>query len=319
MVKFLFMKNKISRNYDAAYKHLFDYPGMVRQLLENFIPMDWVKWVDYDKLEKVNASFVRKNYKKKESDVIYKLNFQDQTAYLYLLLEFQSTADPNMPFRIQSYVNDFYESIIKKEKRERYPIIFPVVIYNGDKPWTVPDNVRDKIEIPKDPKLEPFIPSLKYFKIIINEFKKSSLLKIRNILSSIFLIEQTDIKDFDAQLRELAKIIKEELDPDLIEAFQNWFQRFIENDPVPDIQTLIQANEKEVNTMFAVTVEKWKKQLEKRGEKRGKMKGKIETAQNMMKDGFSTSQIQKYTGLSIEEIKKLTPSPPLLEREGEKE
>ena len=313
MVKFLFMKKSIIRNYDAAYKHLFDYPGMVRQLLENFIAMDWVKWVDYEKLEKINASFIRKNYKKKESDVIYKLNFQDQTAYLYLLLEFQSTVDPNMPFRIQSYVNDFYESIIKKEKKDRYPIIFPVVIYNGDKPWNVPDNIKDKIEVPKDPKLLPYIPSLKYFKVIINEFKKESLLKIRSILSSIFLIEQLDIKDFNTQLGQLAKIIKEELDPDIIEAFQNWFQRFIESEEIPDIQTLIHANEKEVNTMFAMTVEKWKKQLEKKGEKRGekkgekrgKIEGKIETAKNMLQKKYAIQTIAELTGLPLNEIKKL--------------
>ena len=269
------MKQTTSQNYDAAYKHLFDYPGIVKQLLENFIP---VKWVDYKKLEKVNASFVRRNYKKKESDVIYKLNFKDQTAYLYLLIEFQSTVDSNMPFRIQSYVNDFYESLLKKEKKDRYPIIFPVVIYNGDKPWLAADNVKDKIEIPKDPKLAPYIPSLKYFKIIINEFKKSSLMKIRNILSSIFLIEQMDIKEFDAQLSELVKIIKEELDPNLIDAFQNWFQRFIEGEPLPKAETLIQANEKEVYTMFATSVKKWEKELEKKG----KIEGKIETAVKML-------------------------------------
>ena len=303
------MKNKISQNYDAAYKHLFDYPGMVRQLLENFIPMDWVKWVDYEKLEKVNASFVRRNYKKKESDVIYKLNFQDQTAYLYLLLEFQSTVDTNMPFRIQSYVNDFYESIIKKGKKDRYPIIFPVVIYNGDKTWTVPDNVKDKIEIPKDPKLEPYIPSLKYFKIIINEFKKSSLLKIRSILSSIFLIEQMDIKELENKFRELAEIISEEVSTDLKEAFQNWFQRFLEVEEIQNSEKLTLTNEKEVYTMFATTVKKWEKQLEKRGEKRGKKEGikegKIETAKNFYRLGLSINQIAEGTGLSIEEIQKI--------------
>ncbi|HCL58086.1 MAG TPA: hypothetical protein DHW82_13920, partial [Spirochaetia bacterium] len=43
----------------------------------------------------------------------------------------------------------------------------------------------------------------------------------------------------------------------------------------------------------------------KEGKIEGEKKGKIETAKNMLKDGFSASQIQKYTGLSIEEIEKL--------------
>ena len=41
------------------------------------------------------------------------------------------------------------------------------------------------------------------------------------------------------------------------------------------------------------------------GEKKGKLEGKIETAKNMLKDGFPIIQIQKYTGLSNEEIEQL--------------
>ena len=46
---------------------------------------------------------------------------------------------------------------------------------------------------------------------------------------------------------------------------------------------------------------------EKRGEKRGKIEGKIETAKNMLKMKLDIKIIQMATGLSIEEIKKLTP------------
>ena len=40
-------------------------------------------------------------------------------------------------------------------------------------------------------------------------------------------------------------------------------------------------------------------------EKKGKIQGKLEDARNMLKDGLKINHIAKYTGLSIEEIKKL--------------
>jgi len=114
-----------------------------------------------------------------------------------------------------------------------------------------------------------------------------------------------DIKELENKFRDLAKIISEEVSTDLKEAFQNWFQRFLEVEEIQNSEKLTLTNEKEVYTMFATTVKKWGRQLEKKGKKEGKIEGKIETAKNMLKDGFSTIQIQKYTGLSMEEIEKL--------------
>jgi len=85
-----------------------------------------------------------------------------------------------------------------------------------------------------------------------------------------------DIKKLENKFKELAEIISEEVSSDLKEAFQNWFQRFLEVEEIPDSEKLTMTNEKEVYTMFAATVKKWGRQLEKKG----KIQGKIETAKN---------------------------------------
>jgi len=50
----------------------------------------------------------------------------------------------------------------------------------------------------------------------------------------------------------------------------------------------------------------WKK-WEKRGKLKGRIEGKIETAKNMIKLNADIDFIYRVTGLSLEEIKKLTP------------
>ena len=49
-----------------------------------------------------------------------------------------------------------------------------------------------------------------------------------------------------------------------------------------------------------------RKKGEKKGEIRGKFEAKIETAKNFYKMGLSIEQIAKGTGLSIQEIQKIT-------------
>lgn len=295
------MSDNIKDIHDLGYKYLFSHPGFVKQLLLSFINLDWVKNIDFDKLEKIETSFVRKNYKKKESDIIYKLTYKDKTAYLYLLIEFQSTVDKNMAFRIQSYVNDFYEDLIKKEKNnEKYPFIFPVVIYNGDEKWDACDNIFDMIEILSED-LRPYIPSLKYFKIIINEFDKKVLLKIRNTLSSVFLIENLKDNELEKYSKELAEILLDEIDTELIIAFSNWFKRLVDDERINDNEEIRNITEEEVKTMFRTTIEKVKKKERKEERK----ETKIEVATNMIKKGFDLNLISEITGLSVEDIEKL--------------
>jgi hypothetical protein len=44
--------------HDHSYKLLFSHPQMVRDLLEGFIPGDWLSQLDYDSLEKVSCSYI---------------------------------------------------------------------------------------------------------------------------------------------------------------------------------------------------------------------------------------------------------------------
>ena len=50
------------------------------------------------------------------------------------------------------------------------------------------------------------------------------------------------------------------------------------------------------------------RETENKGRKAGKKAGIIETAKNMLIDGMSTNQVNKYTGISLKELNKLKKS-----------
>jgi hypothetical protein len=49
-VKFKSMGNLVNHIHDSGYKYLFPHSGFIKQLLENFIDMQWVKEIDFSKL-----------------------------------------------------------------------------------------------------------------------------------------------------------------------------------------------------------------------------------------------------------------------------
>ena len=82
--------------HDSGYKKLFSNRTIFRQLIETFVNQEWVHSLDFDTCEPLDKSFISEHYKETESDLIYKIQFQDREVYIYILIEFQSTVDPFM-------------------------------------------------------------------------------------------------------------------------------------------------------------------------------------------------------------------------------
>jgi len=83
--------------HDNGYKRLFSHPEMVADLLRGFVREDWVQDLDFSTLERVSGSYVTPKLRSRESDVVWRVRWeQDRWLYVYLLIEFQSTVDPFM-------------------------------------------------------------------------------------------------------------------------------------------------------------------------------------------------------------------------------
>ena len=64
--------------------------------------------LDFSTLQRLDKSFITDDFKEKESDLIYKISFNGQELYIYLLIEFQSTVDKFMAIRMLRYICEFY-------------------------------------------------------------------------------------------------------------------------------------------------------------------------------------------------------------------
>ncbi|OQY30660.1 MAG: hypothetical protein B6241_15520 [Spirochaetaceae bacterium 4572_59] len=117
--------------HDNRYKYLFKHKLLVERLMKSFVHEKFVKQLDFSSMERLDKSFVTNDFKEKESDIIWKLNYKEKPIYIFLLIEFQSTVDHTMPLRFLRYIAEFYQALQINSKNEKYPAVFPLLLYNG--------------------------------------------------------------------------------------------------------------------------------------------------------------------------------------------
>ena len=140
--------------HDRGYKLLLSQVSLFRELVEGFVEQLWAEELNFEKAVRIEKSFVLESFLEKESDVLYLVPMGDEEVYVYILVEHQSTVDFNMAFRLLTYIveiwKDFYEQSKQNERRRasfRLPPVFPIVLYNGDAPWTASTCLRRKTHV----------------------------------------------------------------------------------------------------------------------------------------------------------------------------
>ena len=187
-----------------------------------------------------------------------------------------------------------------------YRLFFPSC-YNGEETWTAPDNLAALIE--NNELLGEFGLQFKYFKVIENEFTVEALLKIRNIVSTLFLAEVH--YDEELLLEELLPLFRREK-RHAISLFINWLKQLYLHGRLREQDyrefEAIYHNESEVS-MFIKSLHQAREETFLQGVREGKLEGKQETqaevVRAMLSEGFDVSVIAKITRLTVEEIHRL--------------
>lgn len=288
--------------HDSGYKKLFSNQTLFRQLMETFVGKAWVDELDFSQCDMVDKSFISDHYKETESDLIYKVKLKDKEIYIYILLEFQSTVDPFMALRVLNYITNFYMDYIASHQGvKKLPPVFPIVLYNGERPWTAPVNLRELIE--EEPPLGQFALAFQYLKIAENEYSREALLKIRNIVSTLFLAESC--YEIDLLEAELVNLFEREEDKDAVSLFLNWFKQLALHGRIPpgDYQALehVYQTKEEVQTMLITALQREREE----SYQKGRLEGKMETAKVMLSRGMEISLIAGITSLSEDQISQL--------------
>jgi hypothetical protein len=134
--------------HDAVFRRIFGVPENMASQLRAVLPPGLAGRLDLDQLARVPASFVDEALKWRYSDLLFTAPLDGRDAFVYLLAEHQSSADPLMAFRMLRYVTRIWDQHLRDHPRaRRLPAVLPLVVHHGRSRWAVPVQMVELIDL----------------------------------------------------------------------------------------------------------------------------------------------------------------------------
>ena len=249
-------------SHDAAYKLLFSFPVMVRDLLVGFVPHDWVAELDLSTLERWSDSRVSDDLRQRHQDRVWRVRFRGQWLYVLVLLEFQSSVDRSMAVRILAYTALLYQDLLRAGAGS-LPAVFPVVLYNGRDRWTAAEAVSDLLA-PVGAMLAPFQPSQRYFVLDVSHntgIDPSGPGKDNLVAALVRLESSRSPREVVAVLAALKERLSGPGDEDLKRAFIEWARQ----EKLPGVELARVRGLTEGEAMLRERVKEWTEEWKEEG------------------------------------------------------
>ena len=306
------LKNReVHHEHDVGYKHIFSHKATFLEFLRSFTKKEWANLIKEEDLILVDKSYILADFEEEESDILYKVKINGQEVIFYVLLEFQSKVDFQMPMRLLFYMTEVWRDILKntdkntrKRKSFKLPAIIPIVLYNGKNKWTANMNFKEMLsgyEL-----FEDNIVNFKYMLFDINRYDDEELLNMSNLVSAIFLLDQEmNEEELIRRLRKIIYVLKK-ISPEQFNVFKQWLKNIVKPRLKEEMQkqvddVLNKSNQEEVDVMVS-NLGKTLDNIEKKGIEKGIEKKAREIAIKAIKMGMDNSVVSELTGLKEDEI-----------------
>ena len=147
-------KKKVNNNvksHDRFFKKSMSYPEIAHEFFKSYLPKEVLEIIDLSTLKQESSSFLSNELGEGVSDVLYSVKYGEESGYISILLEHQSTSDRLITFRIQKYMLRLCEEHLRKQKGKKnsektLPNIYPVILYTGNKKYTAPRSFYELFE-----------------------------------------------------------------------------------------------------------------------------------------------------------------------------
>ena len=139
----------------ASYKKLLSHKEVMTHLAQGYLPDALSEKFDLDSLELAPTEHTTGDLRRRADDLVWRLRRRNAGcdgegwAYVFVVLEFQSSPDRHMAVRMLTYLGAFYEDLIAYPglpQGTKLPEVLPVVIHNGQGKWNATCELDDLIQ-----------------------------------------------------------------------------------------------------------------------------------------------------------------------------
>ena len=305
------MSNDKNLSHDRFVKKMMEVPGATKELIEECLPAKYKERLDLTTIKPEKDTFIETNLKSKYSDLVYSVKTKDnKDAYIYCLIEIQSSPHYFIAFRLLKYSLLLIERYVDKKKKRKLPIVMPLVIYHGKEKYTVPKNLWELFE---DPQLVFELMTGDYSLMDLNAMNDEDIDGSKPISILIYTLKHI----FDMGLNDLARNLlrhcrKAILMQDKKEGYiytRGVFWYITGNTSSDERENLKQVFTDELKEdgekiMYSIADSYIDEGIQK-GRLQGIDEGIEKTAVNMLKEKLDDKLISSVTGITLDDLLKL--------------
>jgi predicted transposase/invertase (TIGR01784 family) len=309
-------KNK-NLPHDALFKRIMESDIAAKEFLHEYLPQEVKDIVDLNTIKVQKESYIEPNLTKRLSDIVYSVNTKDnKDAFIYVVSEHQSSVDQLMAFRLWKYTLLIAERHI--EKKEKIPLIFPLVVYAGTAKYTAPKNLWSLFEYPE---LSKKLLTEDHALVDLEAMTDDEIAKKKHFALFEYMLKHVQMRD---TLKLCENLFKKLPDAVIIDKEHGYFyiknflwyidgklsvekrdelsSLIIEHLPKEDGENLMRTI---ADSYIDEGISKGMLIGEARGEAIGANTKALEITRRMLKENTDIKFITSVTGLSTEEILKL--------------
>lgn len=204
---------------DVNSREIFKNERLTSQFLRNYTNIPLFSNVMPEDIEDVSSKYRAFLGVEYESDTIKKVYIRrsdgtiEREVYVLSLIEHKSDIDYDVAMQLLRYMCAIWQEYkvtqnklqpnSNRRKNFRYPLIIPIVYYEGKHQWTADLNLKDRIEFAEE--MEKYIPNFTYQVVSVNQYTNEELSKKRDEMSLVMLINKIQSAEELAEFKKLSE------------------------------------------------------------------------------------------------------------------
>lgn len=306
------MAKKHLSSHDRYIRSVMSHLPVACEVFKKHLPTEVVKTVDFSTMKLEKDSFINDKLKLKVADLLYSVNFNDEPGYLYLLVEHASKPERFLPYRMFHYTLSIMDQHLEKTKEEKVPkqlpLVVPLILYTGQKPYTCSTDFFDLFGKEKDLAKSIF---LRPFELVdINKMPDKTLREIYYWFGAAALtakhIRDSDLVSLLKSMVDLLERLKKEGFDDYVHITLSYIFKAGDVKDEEGFRKVIRSELSSEDEEVVMTLaEKYRQKGKLEGKLEGELKALHKMALKFLNRGMSADQVAEMTELSLEEVQKL--------------
>ena len=303
--------------HDQLTKNILTEPVAAQEFLAYYLPADFKHILNLEHITIEPESYIEETLKQKYSDIVYSVATKNHgTAFVYILIEAKSSVDYWTALQLWKYTLLLCER--HKKRKDKLPLVYNLVVYNGKEVYDAPRNLWDLFTDPI--RAKQFIAQ-DYPLVDLQSMSDEEIVKKQHIGMLEYMLKHIHQRDminlWGNFLENFKRIILVDKEKGFV--YLTYFLWYTHAKLPQERQAVLvdlldkYLLEEEKDNIMRTVAQKYIEEGRMRGKAEGKAegiqigeaRGEARLLQMMLNNGHSIAAIASITNLSVARIKKL--------------